>query len=192
MISVVVCSARLSSTRPERDAGGMNGSVTIREYTPTDLEACRGLWRALTQRHRDIYGDQSIGGADPGTEFDQHLLHPRLAKLWVAVLNGELVGLCGLLVEYEESELEPIVVRPSHRNRGIGARLAQQAIAESRRLGMKFINVRPVARNVEAIAFFHREGFRLLGRLELSLRLNASPFPDAEQRIDVHGLHFTF
>jgi GNAT superfamily N-acetyltransferase len=192
MISVVVCSARLSSTRPERDAGGMNGSVTIREYTPADLEACRGLWRALTQRHRDIYGDQSIGGADPGTEFDQHLLHPRLAKLWVAVLNGELVGLCGLLVEHEESELEPIVVRPSHRNRGIGARLAQQAIAESRRLGMKFINVRPVARNVEAIAFFHREGFRLLGRLELSLRLNASPFPDAEQRIDVHGLRFTF
>jgi hypothetical protein len=45
---------------------------------------------------------------------------------------------------------------------------------------------------VEAIAFFHREGFRLLGRLELALRLNADPFPDAEQRIDVHGLHFTF
>ena len=165
--------------------------MTIREYTPADLEACRDLWRALTQRHRDIYGDPSIGGADPGMEFDRHLSHPRLSKLWVAVLEGELVGLCGLLVEHEESELEPIVVRPSHRNRGIGARLAQQAIAESCRLGMKFMNVRPVARNVEAIAFFHREGFRLLGRLELSLPLNAGPFPD-EQKIDVHGLHFTF
>jgi len=166
--------------------------VTIREYTPADVEACRDLWRALTQRHRDIYGDPSIGGADPGMEFDQHLTHRRLSKLWVAVLDGELVGLCGLLVEHEEAEVEPIVVRPSHRNRGIGARLAQQAIAESRRLGMKFINVRPVARNVEAIAFFHREGFRLLGRLELSLRLNAGPFSDAELRIDVHGLRFAF
>jgi GNAT superfamily N-acetyltransferase len=167
-------------------------SVTIREYTPADLEACRGLWRALTQRHRDIYRDPSIGGADPGMAFDEYLSHPRLSKLWVAVLDGELVGLCGLLVEHEESELEPIVVCASHRNRGIGVRLAQHAIAESRRLGMKFINVRPVARNVEAIAFFHREGFRLLGRLELSLRLNAGPFPDGEQSIDVHGVRFRF
>lgn len=166
--------------------------MIIREYTPADLDACRDLWRALTQRHREIYRDPSIGGADPGMEFDQHLSHARLSKLWVAILDGEVVGLCGLLVEHEESELEPIVVRPSRRNRGIGARLAQQAIAESRRLGMRFINVRPVARNVEAIAFFHREGFRLLGRLELCFPLNAGAFPDPEQGFDVHGLHFTF
>jgi GNAT superfamily N-acetyltransferase len=166
--------------------------VTIREYMPADLDVCRDLWRALTQRHRDIYRDPSIGGADPGIELDQHLSHPRLAKLWVAVLDGEIVGLCGLLVEHEEAELEPIVVHPFHRNRGIGARLASQAIDESRRLGMKFINVRPVARNVEAIAFFHREGFRLLGRVELSLPLAAGAFPDLGNEVDVHGLRFSF
>jgi hypothetical protein len=46
--------------------GGMRVSVIIREYTPADVDACRDLWRALTQRHRDIHGDPSIGGADPG------------------------------------------------------------------------------------------------------------------------------
>jgi hypothetical protein len=95
--------------------------VIIREYTPADLDACRDLWRALTQRHREIYRDPSIGGADPGMEFDQHLSHARLSKLWVAILDGEVVGLCGLLVEHEESELEPIVVRPSRRNRGMAS-----------------------------------------------------------------------
>jgi GNAT superfamily N-acetyltransferase len=164
--------------------------MTVREYAPTDLDACRDLWRALTQRHRDIYGDPSIGGIDPGVEFDQHLSHPRLAKIWVATLDGEVVGLCGLLVENDESELEPIVVRPGHRNRGVGARLAQRAVDESRRLGMRFINVRPVARNVEAIAFFHREGFRVLGRLEMSLQLDGGSFTNAERAVELHDLRF--
>jgi GNAT superfamily N-acetyltransferase len=166
--------------------------MTIREYVPADLDACRDLWRALTQRHRELYRDPSIGGADPGVELDQHLSHPALAKLWVAELDGDVVGVCGLLVGDEEAELEPIVVHPAHRNRGVGARLAAQAIDESRRRGMKYVTVRPVARNVEAIAFFHREGFRLLGRLELSMVLEPTAFPDIGREVDLHGLPFEF
>ncbi len=189
---------RIAAARPARQLSARSVgrredlAVTIREYTPADLEACRDLWRALTQRHRDIYGDPSIGGADPGMEFNQHLSHPSLAKLWVATLSGQLVGLCGLLVEDGESQLEPIVVCPSHRNQGVGARLAQKAIAESRRLGLRFINVRPVARNAEAIRFFHREGFRLLGHLELCLRLDEGTFPDPGRVVCLHGVDFTF
>jgi GNAT superfamily N-acetyltransferase len=164
--------------------------MIVREYAPADLDACRDLWRALTQRHRDIYGDPTIGGVDPGVEFDRHLAHPRLAKIWVAAVDGEVVGLCGLLVENDESELEPIVVRPSHRNRGVGARLARQAIEESRRLGMRFINVRPVARNVEAISFFHREGFDVLGRLEMSMQVDGGSFTNTETTLDLHDLRF--
>ncbi len=166
--------------------------MTIREYAPADLEACRDLWRALTQRHREIYRDPSIGGEDPGIELDQHLAHPALAKMWVAVVDGDVVGLCGLLVGTEEAEIEPIVVHPEHRDRGIGARLAAQAIDESRRRGTKYVTVRPVARNVEAIAFFHREGFRLLGRLELSMVLEPTAFPDRGRDTDLHGLRFEF
>jgi GNAT superfamily N-acetyltransferase len=166
--------------------------MTIREYRPNDLSTCRELWRALNQRHRDIYRDPTIGGADPGLEFDQHLAHPRLAAVWVADLDGELVGLCGLLVEHGEAELEPIVVHPSHRSRAIGARLAQHAIDEARRRGLTFINVRPVARNVEAIQFFHREGFRFLGRLELCLRLAPEASGDPGHETELHGLRFGY
>ena len=166
--------------------------MTIREYRPTDLLTCRELWRALTQRHRDIYRDPSIGGADPGMEFDQHLAHPCLAKVWVADQDGELVGLCGLLVEHGEAELEPIVVHPAQRNRGIGALLVRHAIDEARRRGSTFINVRPVARNVEAIEFFHREGFRFLGRLELCLRLAPDESADPRHETELHGLRFGY
>ncbi len=43
---------------------------------PSDREACRALWRELTECHRTIYGDPSIGGDDPGLYFDEHLLAP--------------------------------------------------------------------------------------------------------------------
>jgi GNAT superfamily N-acetyltransferase len=167
-------------------------AMTVRDYRPEDLEQCRQLWRALTQRHREIYGDPSIGGTDPGRELDEHLTHPQLSKIWVAEDADRLLGFCGLLVQGEESELEPIVVDPEHRGRGIGALLARQAIAEAQRLGLKYINVRPVARNREAIRFFHREGFRLLGRFELSIALDAaSPFAWSET-MTLHGLRFEY
>ena len=167
-------------------------STSIRQYQSDDLHRCRELWRSLTQRHRDIYDDPTLGGPDPGMEFDEYLGHAQLHRLWVAELAHQVRGLCGLLVREEECELEPIVVDPSCRSRGIGALLAQQAIAESRHLGMKYVNVRPVARNLEAIRFFHREGFRLLGRFELSIALpGASPF-GSTRATDVHGLVFEY
>jgi len=167
-------------------------SVEIREYSVADLEVCRDLWRDLTQRHRDIYEDPSIGGADPGPAFDEYLGHAHFTNLYLAVRDGEVIGMCGLLVDGEEAELEPIVVRPTRRNSGVGARLAQRVIAEARTLGMKYINVRPVGRNIEAIAFFNREGFRLLGRLELSLQLDADAFPAPRKQTALHGVEFDY
>jgi GNAT superfamily N-acetyltransferase len=167
-------------------------SVTVREYQPADLERCRQLWRWLNQRHRDIYDDPTLGGADPGVEFDAYLKHPKLSRVWVAERGNEILALCGLLVHEEESELEPIVVDPGHRGLGIGAVLAQQAISQSRALGVKYVNVRPVARNVEAIRFFHREGFRLLGRFELSVALEAATPFGSSRTTRIHGLDFDY
>jgi hypothetical protein len=46
----------------------------VRPYRDDDREACRELWRELTQTHRDLYEDQSIGGeGDLGEYFDEHL-----------------------------------------------------------------------------------------------------------------------
>jgi GNAT superfamily N-acetyltransferase len=150
-------------------------SATIRPYAPTDLEPCRALWVDLAQRHRDIYEDPSIGGEAAGLYFDRHLARVGADHIWVAECDGKVLGLVGLIAEDQEAEVEPIVVAPGYRRRGIGRALLNAMVLEAERLGVRFLNVRPVARNAEAIAFFHSAGFRLLGRVELCIELRPSP-----------------
>jgi N-acetylglutamate synthase-like GNAT family acetyltransferase len=95
--------------------------------------------------------------------------------IWVAEREGKLLGLAGLIVEDQEAEVEPIVVAPGSRGRGIGRALLNAMVLEAEKLGVRFLNVRPAARNAEAIAFFYAAGFRLLGRVELSMELRPAP-----------------
>ncbi len=148
----------------------------IRSYQPGDLEPCRALWAALVAHHRQLYADPTIGGEAPGLHFDGHLARVGPGHLWVATGPGStVVGLVGLLVEGDEAEVEPIVVAEEWRGRGAGRALLERAVAEARALGVRYLNVRPVARNLEAIGFFHAAGFRLLGRIELFTDLGDPP-----------------
>ena len=142
--------------------------VSIRAYRPDDLVACRGLWRELTQHHRDIYDNQDIGGVDPGGYFDSvYLRDARLAASWVAEIDGEVVGLTGMLVEGDEAEIEPVVVAAQHRSGGIGGPLIQHVIAEARARGLGCIKIRPGARNADDIRCFFGHGFDVVGLFEM-------------------------
>jgi N-acetylglutamate synthase-like GNAT family acetyltransferase len=145
----------------------------IRVYQEKDLEDCRSLWAELTQHHRELYNDPSIGGAQPGLFFDRHLKQAGANHIWVAERDGRVIGLVGLLFSGLEAEVEPIIVLRDCRGAGVGQSLLAQAVAAARQAGVHYLNVRPVSRNLEAILFFFREGFELLGRPELFMDLQA-------------------
>ena len=147
--------------------------ITIRQYHPADLEPGRALWVELTQRHREIYNDPTIGGDTPGLYFDKHLARVGSEHIWVAEHNGEVVGLVGLIVNDREAEVEPIVVAAAHRDRGIGQDLLSRMVEEAKKLGVRYLSVKPVARNVEAISFCYDFGFRTLGGIEMFMELEA-------------------
>jgi GNAT superfamily N-acetyltransferase len=145
----------------------------VREYEERDRAACRALWAQLTQWHRDLYDDQSIGGDDPAGWFDRYLEEKHPVAVWVAEVTGRVVGFTGALpleggTRYE---LEPIVVDSELRGQGVGATLARAVIDRARADGMRGVEVRPAARNSAAIRFFHDHGFDVLGQLELVLDL---------------------
>lgn len=141
--------------------------IAVRPYSDEYREKCRELWHELTQRHRDIYDDQSIGGDTPGLYFDEHLEKAGKDHILLAFIGKEVVGMLGYVQADEEIELEPLVVSAHHRGKGIGTALVKAFMDRVKDSGAKYLNVRPVARNKEALEFFRKKGFDKIGRIEL-------------------------
>ncbi len=168
-------------------------TVAIRPYAPADLEACRSLWCELVERHREIYDDPEIGGPDPGLEFDDHLGRSDLAGVWVADRDRRAIGLCGLLLHGDEAEVEPIVVTRACRSGGIGRALLERALEEARSRGVSSLSIRPVARNVAAMALFHSFGFDMVGHVDLFMDLGGRPTPRRwKPGIELHRRSYRF
>ena len=166
--------------------------VVVRPYEGDDVDAGRRLWFELTDHHRRLFDEPTIGGDDPGAHFDVSLATPERVATWVAVLDGDIVGLTGLFDHGAHGELEPEIVTERLRSRGIGRRLVEEVVAESRRRGHDYLAVRPVARNTAAIARFHAAGFRTLGAhvdLTMDLRLRDRILLGGTS---LHGLDFRY
>lgn len=142
-------------------------SFIVRKYQHEDRERCRCLWRELTDWHRKIYQDPTIGGEHPEDYFDKHLAKVGPDGLWVAVHNSKVVGLVGLVFENHETEIEPLIVSKAYRRKGVGKKLIETVISEARNKKVKFLNIGPVARNIEAIRWLYKQGFRNLAYIEL-------------------------
>ena len=145
--------------------------IAVRPYEPRDRDACTELWAQLTEWHRELYEDDSIGGGDLTVWFDRYLAEERPEHVWVAEREGRVVGFVGALRRGERWELEPIVVERSERGCGVGLTLATTLIDAAKAEGLRGVEVRPVARNTSALRFFHGLGFDVLGQLELTLDL---------------------
>jgi GNAT superfamily N-acetyltransferase len=167
--------------------GVVDMKITIRKYQSSDINSCRDLWTELTQRHRDIYTDQTIGGDDPGMGFDLYITNETLRGPWVAEVDGHIVGFTGLLVEGEEADVEPVIVLSKYRNCGIGKTLVEHAVQEAKNYNIRFLSVKPVARNVEAISFFIDAGFHIIGHIDLFQDLSLNPKREWKTGITIHG-----
>jgi ribosomal protein S18 acetylase RimI-like enzyme len=167
----------------------MTPSFTIRKYQDKDREQCRSLWRELTEHHREIYQDQTIGGEHPEDHFDKHLAQVGPNQLWVAVHDSKAVGLVGLISKGDEAEIEPLIVSKAYRRKGIGKKLIETAISEARNKGVKFLNIGPVARNTKAIKWLHKQGFTNLGYIELFMDLSNRTWKPGPE---IFGCKFNF
>ncbi len=172
-------------------------NIHIRQYSPADLEHCQDLWVELTQRHRDIYDDPSIGGDAPGLFFDKYLAQVGAERIWVADVDGEVVGLVGLMVDEREADervgvVEPIVVASAYQSRGIGRALLARMVEEAKKLGMRYLSVKPVARNLEAISLYHASGFQIMGEIEMVMELQPSAPGTWKSGLELFGFLFDY
>jgi GNAT superfamily N-acetyltransferase len=167
--------------------------LIVRDYADDgDYRAGRALWAELTEYHRGIYGDPSIGGDDPGAGFDDYLAMPQRIGSWVADFRGQVVGLTGLLDHGASAEVEPVVVSEAVRDQGIGRLLISRVVEEALARGYEYLAIRPVARNVAAVQSFHAAGFRTLGgHIDLTMDLAARRH-EWQTGASLHGLDFDY
>jgi GNAT superfamily N-acetyltransferase len=117
--------------------GAVPGTVSAED--PSDLTPYRAALRAL----------QDASGA-----------------VLVAELEGEVVGLCQLIVFRHLqgrgglcAELESVHVHPDHRGRGIGSVLVRDAVARARAVGCYRVQLTSNRARPEAHRFYERLGF---------------------------------
>ena len=108
----------------------------------------------------------------------------------MAEQSGEIVGFVSLLVEGKEGEIDPIVVKSESRSRGIGKQLLDLVIEEARRRDVRSLSIRPVARNVEAMALYHEMGFRNLGHIDMFMDLQGGT--EWKYSIEIHGRKYGY
>jgi GNAT superfamily N-acetyltransferase len=165
---------------------------TIRKYQDQDLKSCKQLWEELTQRHRDIYADQSIGGDDASAAFEPYLKKNNLAGLWVVEQDDLILGMAGLLIDDENAEIEPIIIQPEFRSKGIGTLLIERLKIEAKEHDVTYLSIKPVARNIEAIKCFYRAGFSLLGHIDMFIDLSNEDDAGWEEGVTIHGNEFRY
>ena len=166
--------------------------MRIRNYECGDHDICRSLWAEMVQRHRDIYDDQSIGGDEPGLEFDKHLELVGPDSIWLAEVEGEVIGFTSLIIKDQEAEIEPVIVANKHRGKGIGERLIKYAIEEAKKLKILCLYVKPVARNKEAISFFYDCGFRTIGHIQQFIWLGETEPNTWKDGLEIFGKKFKY
>ncbi len=162
-------------------------NIVIRDYRDCDSDACRSLWGELAQHHAKIYDDPSIAGDDPGRGFEPYMGNTERHGTWVAEVDGQVVACAGLIVYGQEAEVEPVIVSSTYRGRGIGTALVRHAVGEAKRLEVRFLTIRPVARNEGAFRLFVKLGFDVVGHIELMQDLSQTSDRTWKPGLAVHG-----
>lgn len=156
--------------------------MRIREATPADYEALCALFQEADAQHREHL--PHLFRPPPGPARDREhvlgLISAESAALLVAEDGGELVGLVNvwvretpdipILVPHRFAVVDDLVVRSSHRRRGIGRALLERAHGWARAQGAVRIQLTVYEFNEEAMAFYRALGYQpLLRRLEAPL-----------------------
>ncbi|MBZ7927610.1 GNAT family N-acetyltransferase (plasmid) [Ensifer adhaerens] len=99
-------------------------------------------------------------------QWRQHLHQP----VFVALLNGQPVGMMGLRVEYarkmaHRAKLVSVYVRKSSRGTGVAAKLLDGVTEHALAHGVLQLELAVNAENSPAIRFYERHGFIAVGRI---------------------------
>jgi MFS family permease len=127
--------------------------LTLRRAAAADVPALRAVAAAAYHDYVPRIG------RDPGPMSADYAAAVREDETWVAIAEGEIVGLLVLAARPGHLLLENVAVQPSAQGRGIGARLLALAEDEARRLGLSEIRLYTNEAMTENLTYYPRHGY---------------------------------
>jgi len=100
----------------------------------------------------------------PPSAFPHELRHSPHSRLWVAEMDGEVVGFVVVWLIVDEAHIATIAVHPDFRQQGIARRLLETAIQSAREEGAVLATLEVRAGNTAAQALYRQMGFAVVGR----------------------------
>ncbi|VVD84162.1 GCN5 family acetyltransferase [Pandoraea pneumonica] len=144
----------------------MSGIFTTNE---SEFDAITELWEASVRATHDFLSDDDIAWLRPRIRDDY------LAAVTLRVFLDDAGAIRGFL-GVAQGNVEMLFVAPEARRQGIGAALLAYAVRE---LDCTSVDVNE--QNPQALAFYQREGFEVIGRSELDGQ--GRPFPLLHMRL---------
>ncbi len=89
--------------------------------------------------------------------------HGKTRQGWVVLIQDRIVGFAEVFIEDEITNLETIYVLPEYQGMGIGKALLHKAFEFSQGRSIDKMVVKVVGYNKNAIAFYEKMGFNLIG-----------------------------
>ncbi|MFH1721822.1 MAG: GNAT family N-acetyltransferase [Candidatus Altiarchaeota archaeon] len=126
--------------------------VIVRDFAPGDEEAIINIHSACKQWFEEV---------EITADFLAEISKRPDFRLYVAVCQGSVVGFAGILyyLSVGRAELGPIGIDPPFESKGVGSRLASEAIEFLSEQGIHRLVVRVKEGNERAKEFFRKLGF---------------------------------
>jgi ribosomal protein S18 acetylase RimI-like enzyme len=145
--------------------------VEIREATEKDAETLRSFWLNLAKEMFEIEGYilPSVRNADVWVSFVLRGIKEGKAEVLFAQRGKEPVGFAHLTYPTSEryqtsvrfAVIHVMYVKPAYRRMGIGTRLMEEVVKRIKERGTENVRLNVLARNVEAVRFYERFGFKV-------------------------------
>ena len=160
---LVAAMATIERTLGPPSPRGRDASVVIRQHQPGDLGWIVDRHGALYRREYGL--DERFEALVARIAADFLARHdPRRERCWIAERDGERAGSIMLVAKSKRvAKLRCLLVEPSARGLGIGARLVDEVVRFARQAGYRSITLWTTSALVAARRIYQAAGFQLTG-----------------------------
>ncbi len=140
--------------------------ITIRQVRREDN-------KKLAQIIREVFIEYSAEKegtvySDPSTDNLHELFLVKNATLWVAELEGEIMGCCGIFptkgLPQACVELVKFYLHQKGRGQGLGRALMKQCIDSASKFGFRSVYIESLPEFKEAVGIYEKQGFKRLDK----------------------------